>query len=233
MSEEQEKIKNDDNIENYTQGKPKAAPMLYSGRLAEILGFTGGDLTQNKFGRFSDFQLKAMTAYLKEERDAMWLILSILLGAGLLVAVILLPAGQYVPHIVFTLGTIVLSAYFYSQARQGKMQNDISTNRVLSTRGVPELLMPGWWRRSTSSNPYLMKIGDKELNLTAKQFFTLYGYELPFMTVYYAGNSMKVIAGQIYDEDDESSLLEDEKVKNDSLRIEDPEDNEIQSTERK
>ena len=184
--------------------KLKDLPLLNNSDLGTIFEFTGPELNANRMGRLSPQQNDKLQANLKAEVDAMWLMVTILLGTSVLIALIVFPAGPLTIPLVASIGGFLGIFLFYSYRRQAKARVLAETLKVKQVQGTPDLQSNNLMRSGAK-----MVIGDKHLSISADQFMQLARYGFPFMKVYYTQNEEHVLSAEVLRRDSEDTLMDE------------------------
>lgn len=201
---------NDPNSLINEEGKPHIAPPVTNQLLRDTFGYGISDLNQNAMGRPSPAQRDRQEAILKNENDALWLMLMIFLGMTLLIAFITLGSRFESFYIAVGSGIVTGGLWLSSTLRTRKLREAIASSRAKRVIGEAFLTIP----RGLFRTPTLV-VKDQSFKLTLEQASALAQYELGTLRVYYLEGVQQILAAETFNSD----LLDDEeeKRKNDEL----------------
>ena len=199
--------------------KPKKDKRLYNGQplihtdsLMEIFDFDARDLETNENGTITDLQGEKITETLKEDADAMWLMLMIFLGVSAVLAVIFALQGYAPLPLVIGAGLIMGALLAISYFRQTKFTTDTQKLESFHVMGVPQVIPS-----LSSDKQAILHIGNQKLPISYEQAASLLEFVLPMMRIYYASHSKQILSAEVLDNDEvlklkNENLIEDEQV---------------------
>lgn len=167
-------------------------PPLYTETLMEIFEFSEMDLNTNRSGFATRGQKALLNAELKNDADAMWLMLTIMLGAALVVGFIMTFQGLPMIYLVLGAGIMLGGLLLYSYLRQNSLRQDTERTRVLSLQGDFSVHWSHTGRRDAA-----LHIAGQTLPITTPQAKALAEYERRPLRVYYAEHSKLVLSAEV------------------------------------
>lgn len=198
------------------EGKPHSAPPVTNALLRDLFGYGISDLNQNRLGRASTAQRESYEGTLKNENDALWLMMMIFLGMTLLIAVITLGSTRFNSFYLAVGSSIMLGLlWLYNTRRTSKLRAALDNPHARQVVGDATLAVGGGWVRTP-----MLVVKDKAFKLTPEQANTLKAYELGRLRVYYLENVQHILAVEAIDSAFEDEIDdEEEKRKNDDLLL--------------
>ena len=192
------------------QGKPHIAPLVTNQLQRATLCYGITPLNQNAPGRPSPAQPDRNEAVLKNENDALWLMLMIFLGMTLLIAFITLGSRFESFYIAVGSGIVTGGLWLFSTLRTRKLREALASSRAKRVIGEAFLTIP----RGLFRTPTLV-VKDQAFKLTLEQASLLAQYELGTLRVYYLEGVQQILAAETFNSDALDD--EEEKRKNDAL----------------
>jgi hypothetical protein len=170
-------------------------PSLQSESLMEIFDFDSLTLDMNRRNFVTKTQRDMITAHLKEEADATWLLLTMAMGVAVVLAIIFAIQGLPTPQLLMALAAFMLPLGWFGYAHQGGLRKDMARLRAMRIDGIPDM------RRGVRGGEVFLNIGTQSLPITTAQARALSEFRLPMMRVYYAEHSKHILSAEIvYDE---------------------------------
>jgi hypothetical protein len=178
-------------------------PLLHTETLMEIFDFDENALNTNRRNFVTKAQGDIIILQLKGEADSMWLMLTIMIGTGVVLALIFATQGLPTLYLLMGLAVVVLPMLWYAYSRQGGLRKDMQRLRAFSIDGRPALRMG-----LRGNQEMYLNIGNQSIPITMQQARALGEFSLPMLRVYYAEHSKQLLSAEV---------LIDEKIKNEDL----------------
>ena len=170
-------------------------PLIHNESLMEIFDFSQTALNSNRGGFVLAAQREKLQDDLKNDADAMWLLMMIMLVAAVVVGVIMTVQGAPMIYLVIGAGILMLPMLYFSYTRQTNTRLDLEKTRVRSIQGAAQVIWSGGAARMRAQ----LRVHDKTFNLTLFQGKALEEYDLSYLRVYYAEHSQIVLAAEALD----------------------------------
>lgn len=211
-----------DDVPLSAYGKPKELPPLTNGALMQALDFTEADLRANQQGFITRAQKAALYGEVKEESDAMWLILMMMLGVTLLLAVIMSSQGMEMLPLVIGAAIIIGPMMWISYNRQKRLRGDAEKSKIARVRGPLHLHGIG---RFEAAQSHVIQVGKHYFYIRETAYRQLSQYDATECMVYYVPQTRQLLSIEVrpaYTYEDEKAKREwlgeeYEKPKNDDL----------------
>jgi hypothetical protein len=187
-------------------------PSLQSETLMEIFDFDSLTLDMNRRNFVTKNQRDMITAHLKEEADATWLLLTMTMGVAVVLAIIFAMQGLPTPQLLIAMAAFMIPLAWYGYSHQGGLRKDMERLRAMRIDGIPDL------RTGSRGGEMFMNVGSQSLPISLAQARALSEFRLPMMRIYYAEHSKQILSAEIvYDEKYKHEDL-DEAVMEESKR---------------
>jgi hypothetical protein len=187
-------------------------PALQSEALMEIFDFDSLTLDMNRRNFVTKTQRDMITAHLKEEADATWLLLTMAMGVAVVLAIIFAMQGLPTPQLLIAMAAFMIPLAWYGYAHQGGLRKDMQRLRAMRIDGIPNL------RTGSRGGEMFLTIGTQSLPISLTQARALSEFRMPMMRIYYAEHSKQILSAEIvYDEKYKHEDL-DEAVMEESKR---------------
>lgn len=185
-------------------------PPLHTETLMHIFRFDDVALGANRSALATRPQKEALNDELRAESDAMRLMLTIFLGAALLVALILRMQGLPSLPLVIGGGLVIGSFFAYSQWRQNRIRRDLERVQVRSVQGQAAVI----WGNAYRGEAWLM-IGLLKFQISREQARALEEYRIGQLRVYYVNESKHILSAESLRDSDGEKLKNSEKALSD------------------
>ncbi|MDQ7025757.1 MAG: hypothetical protein Q9P44_09375 [Anaerolineae bacterium] len=186
----------------YPQEKPKnkvknslsnGNQTLSTAALMEIFDFSDSMLNMNRKGSASGLQKEYLKSDLKENADAMWLLMMIMLGTSLVVGVIMATQGIPMQYLAIGAGIVILPILLMGYRQQIGARKDLDIFNVQTAEGQAQI---EWASRGTHIVP-LLRVDQTTFEIGHYEAKTLEQFDLPYLRVYYAENSKQLLSAEV------------------------------------
>lgn len=184
-------------------------PSIHTETLMHIFDFNEMAINTNRQGYPTQKQRQNVQNELKEAADGMWLLLTIFLGAAVVVGLILTLQGISMLPLVIGAGLLFGTFLLFSYRRQTDTRLDAETMKVRQIEGRAVL---HWDARNPRPR---LQVDNMTFTLTPEQAAALSEYALSPMRIYFAQNSKQILSAEIIDYWDEKPKVDRLKAKND------------------
>jgi hypothetical protein len=205
--ESQEKVKTKHDLS--ASGKPT----LHTESLMEIFDFSEATLNTNRGGFATNQQRQFLQADLKNDADAMWLLLTILLGTAIVVGIIMRMQGIPMEYLVIGMGILVVPMLWLGYRQQIGARKDLDNFHIRSVQGKADVY---WVGRGTYLRARL-RVHDQWFEIGIQQAHALEEYDLSHLRVYYAENSRTLLSVEVLPMDTKNKLRLDEEQETDII----------------
>jgi len=188
-------------------------PQPTDGALMSLFDYSPQDLEANKQGMVTHLQKQRLQGDLKNDADATWLMLMIMLGVTLLIALIT-AGGSNMGGLLVGAGIIILPLLYLGYRRQTRIRDDIETTRVKRVRGAL-LPQPGGM---FSEDRHKVRVDDVTFGVSYQQLSDLMQYATTYVDVYYTENSRAILSMEVVPGGEKPK---NDKLKNEELRLPD------------
>jgi len=173
-------------------GMPRSDyPPLFTDALVGLLGVTHSDLDRNQAGEITERQREKLGQELKGEANAMWLILSVLLGVTLLLAVIFTFQGLSMGPLLVGAALLIVPLMALSYYRQRSVTSDREEETVGQIEGPLTLVGYGpgdYWNIS---------VGRQKFRVSRRTFDGLSNYAPAYVRAYYSDKSKVLLSAEV------------------------------------
>jgi hypothetical protein len=188
-------------------------PALYTESLMEIFDFSESTLNTNRGNFATNQQRQFLQADLKNDADAMWLLLTILLGTSIVVGLIMRMQGIPMEYLVMGAGVLIVPMLWLGYRQQMGARKDLDNFHVRSVQGKAEVY---WVGRGTYLRARL-RVHDQWFEIGIQQAHALEEYDLSQMRVYYAENSRTLLSAEVLPDYTTNKLKLDEEQETDII----------------
>ncbi len=197
------------------EGKPHSAPPVTNALLRDVFDYGISDLNQNVMGRASTAQRERYASTLKNENDALWLMMMIFLSMTLVIAIITLGSTRFQSfYLAVGSGVMLGLLWLFSTRRTNKLRAALDNPRARRVVGEAKLAVSGGWARTP-----LLIVKDQAFKLTPEQANALKDYALGKLRVYYLENVQHILAVETVDGASDNESDDDEKRKNEEILL--------------
>lgn len=195
----------------YPQEKPKnktknslsnGNQTLNTEALMEIFDFSDSMLNMNRNGSVSGLQKEYLKSDLKENADAMWLMLMIMLGTSIVVGLIMATRGIPMQYLAIGAGIIILPILLMGYRQQIGARKDLDILNVQTVEGQARVQ---WASRGTHVVP-LLRVDNTTFEIGHYEAKTLEQFDLPYLRVYYAENSKHLLSAEVIENSTKNKL---------------------------
>ncbi len=201
----QQDVANDNTDKKKSPWEQYNLPPLSTAALMEIFDFNEQDLMANRNGFATRAQRSLLGEELKNDADAMWLMVTILLIPAAVVALIMVMQGIPLLYLVIGAGILLGTMLAYAYRRQTGTRQDTENLRVRSAQGEISI-QPAGLRIGEAA----VRVGDERFVVPAVQARALAEYMPGVVRVYYGEHSRQILSAEALRE-----------VRGDKLKVED------------
>jgi archaeosine-15-forming tRNA-guanine transglycosylase len=166
---------------------------LHNETLMEIFNFSAATLNMNRNGMASNLQKDDLKGDLKNDADAMWLMLMIMLGAALVVGIIMALRGIPMEYLAIGAGIAILPILWIGYRQQIGKRKDVDKLRIKTVTGQAQII---WTPRGTSMIP-MLRVDNVLLEISLYEAQALEQFDIPQLRVYYAEHSKQLLSAEI------------------------------------
>ena len=166
-------------------------PPIYTDTLQHIFDFDDVALNSNRQGFAARRQKERIQDDLREDADAMWTLLTILLSAAVVVGIIMRTQGLPTLPLVIGAGLMIGGMLLYAYLQQSRNRQDTEDLKVRSVQGQAHVQ----WRDSLQSRGRLI-VNETVFDIDSHTASALNEYDLGTLRVYYTQHGKQILAAE-------------------------------------
>jgi hypothetical protein len=166
---------------------------LHTETLMEIFNFSQVTLNLNRSGSTSNIQKEYLKNSVKNDADAMWLMLMIMLGTAIVVGLIMLSRGIPMEYLALGAGIVILPILYMGYRQQIGARKDLDTLKVKSVEGQAQVL---WAARGTHIIP-MLRVNNEAFEIGHDEAKALEQFDVSHLRVYYAEHSKQLLSAEV------------------------------------
>ena len=166
---------------------------LHTETLMEIFNFSQSTLNLNRSGSTSNIQKDTLKGSVKNDADAMWLMLMIMLGTAIVVGLIMLSRGIPMEYLAMGAGIVILPILWIGYRQQIGARKDLDSMKLKSVAGQAQVL---WLARGTHVLPVLC-VNDETFEIEHEEAQALEQFDMSHLRVYYTEHSKHLLSAEV------------------------------------